>query len=278
MTRRALVVVAALGVWAALIGSASAQATVTIDRSSVRLGDRITVRMQGWPVRHPVNVSVCGNAAARGSVDCNLTDTSGYGISEFETEHLTEFVVKAPPAPCPCVIRVSNASQSLVAVTNINIVNMASAPVLGATVSSPFAVSVRVRRASGGLLGWVRSSLGGSTAYDVTVVARNRSAAVLDGVQFRGRAGRNTGDQARVIAIPAAPALMSGQEWSHTERVRLAAPVVGAFHWSVAAFGAGASERAATRTDNRPLALYVLALLLVGDLVWLTRRRLLAAR
>ena len=282
MTPRANVAALALALALSLAQLQPAKAapapSVTLDRSAVTLGDRILVELHDWPVFDAVTVSVCGNAARRGSVDCNLTDSQGLGINQFDARHVTEFVVHAPPFPCPCVVRASNATQSLVAVTPIAIADHPSGPVVGDAYQSPLAISLEVSHASQGFFAALRSAVGGPTSYDVRVTLRNRSTDVLDGVTIRVRAGRRRNDQARLVTIEGPSSLAPGASWSGQRRVTLAAPVLGRFQWTVTASGAGPAATARDATDHRPYLLYVIVLVLLGDAGWIVWRRITRSR
>ncbi|MDP1792639.1 MAG: hypothetical protein Q8K63_00770, partial [Acidimicrobiales bacterium] len=185
MKRRLLLV--ALVALTAAVGMPRASAagpTVRLDRSRVALGERVMVILEGWPSQRTVTITVCGNAARRGSVDCAVTRSQGYGISEFDRVHASSFEVAAPPAPCPCVIQVSNSTFSEVAFTPIEIVDHAVGAVVAGAVDAPLSVELEVRRAKQGVVGWLRSALGGPTTYAVTVVLRNRVGEALNDINL----------------------------------------------------------------------------------------------
>jgi hypothetical protein len=260
----------------AAIAAAASSPSVSLDRSSVTVGDRIVVTLHDWPQRGAVVISVCGNLARRGSVDCNLADSQGMPMTPY-VPPVTELVVKAPPTTCPCVIRAANSTQDIVAYTPIAIAGLPIGPVVGAVVESPLALEVTVHRAHAGVLPWLRSSLGGPTAYDVIVVVRNKSAEDLPGIRLLARAGRSAHDQARIIEITAPPNLAAGTSWTHTERVTIAAPVVGRFVWTISASGAGPSVTDEAGSHQVPLLLLLLIAAVAGVVTsmivrWVRRR------
>jgi hypothetical protein len=252
---------------------AASEPTVSLSRASVRSGESVVVRLDGWH-SHAVTVSVCGNLARRGSVDCDLFASQGVPIAPNVPESLTDFVVTAPPTTCPCVVRASDATQSEIAFTPIDVVGVPTGPVVGPPESSPLRVSVRARRAHAGLGGRIRSSLGGQTAYDVTVVIRNPSAEPLTGVRLYGWAGRSGTDQSRTLDFPAVDDLGPGQTWSHTVRVHAPSPHIGRFYWEVSVTGVGPPVHAEAVTRDVPFLLVVLILVIVGDLAAMIGRRL----
>jgi hypothetical protein len=265
-------IVALLGILAP--ADAAAEPAVTLDRSAVGLGDKVLVTLHDWPTQESVAISLCGNAAARGSIDCDLTNSLGRGIYAAQPVQAVLFRVTPPPMPCPCVIHVTNTTQSLTAFAPIEILGFPTAPVVGNTFESPLAVSMRVRKATQGLFGWVKSSLGGPTTYDLTVVVRNTSAEDVSGVRLTGRVGRTADDQARLVRITPPDVLPAGKSWTHTEEVTLAAPVAGRFVWNVTAAGAGPVARDQVAVHHWPLLLILMILVLVGDVAMMIGRRI----
>lgn len=95
------------------VGPATAQAgTVSVERvvdgPFLALGDAVAVdadlviALGGWQ-QGPVEVAVCGNAARRGSADCNLTGTRGVKVGPSSFARVV--VAATPPVACPCVVR-----------------------------------------------------------------------------------------------------------------------------------------------------------------------------
>ncbi len=275
--RRAFVALAvvAIAAWSVQMRTAAAAAapSVTLSKSTVAPGERIILTLDNWPLKANVIISTCGNAARRGSVDCNLTNSLGVGLSKFDDDHLTEFVVYAPPTTCPCVIQVATSSQSLFAYAPLEIVGHPTGAVVGNQIDPPLALDVSVGRVSDGFLGNIRSWIGGRTSYVVTVNLRNRIGEDLHDIRLRGRAGRSRTDQARTISLPAVAVLKPGATWGHTERVVLSAPVYGTFVWTVSASGAGPVAKAVTTKSHLPWLLYLLLIVLVADIAWYAKRR-----
>lgn len=280
MTRRARALTLALGVLAVLavaLPPAGAQTSsgprLVLDRNAVGIGDKVLVTLQGWPLQEAVSISLCGNAASRGSVDCDLTNSLGYGISGASPVHAVLLRVSPPPMPCPCVILATNSMQTKTAMEPINLIGHPTAPVVGNAFTSPLSVDVHARTANQGLFATLKSSLGGPTTYELTVVVRNRTGEDLTGVQLTARAGRSANDQARLIRIKPPEVLPAGTSWTHKQKVTLAAPVVGRFVWKVAASGAGPTARGESSTRHIPLLLMLLILVLAADLGAIAGRR-----
>ena len=62
--------------------------TITVDRPSIKAGDRVLVTLDGFEGT-AVTISVCGNEARRGSADCNLTASEGLGL-DLDDEAISE--------------------------------------------------------------------------------------------------------------------------------------------------------------------------------------------
>ena len=265
-------------VFALAVGAAAparaAHPTVSLERSTVRLGQRIIVRFEGWPIGPSVTAEICGNLAKRGSIDCDLVGSQGLGMRSYDRQHLVELVIRQPPAPCPCVVRAFTERQDIVVLTPLTIVGAPNTPVPVATgQQAPVAVDVRVTRASQGLIAGLRSSLGGPTPYRFTVSLRNRTSGEISGLVVRARAGHNAKDQSRTISIAAPDPLAPGATWKHTQRVTLSAPVIRGYVWTVVIGGAGPTLTGATRSSTHPYLFYALVFALIADLAWWTYRR-----
>jgi hypothetical protein len=271
-------VLVAAGAWSA--GAAVAQSapvnypSITLDRGTVHPGENIVVQFRNWQ-SHTVTVSVCGNLARRGSVDCNIVSSEGVPISRFSPEALTDFVVPVPPTTCPCVIRAANSTQTEIAYAPITLIGVPTGPLVSPSEFSPLDVTVQVRRGHAGFGAALRSSLGGATVYDVSVVLHNTSAETLTDVRPYGWAGRSKTDQARTLDLPPVGDLGPGQSWTHVARVHTPAPLLGRFFWEVSVSGAGPTVHAESVTRQAPWLLFVLIMVIVGDITVMVARRIM---
>lgn len=276
--RLMLVALVALSIPAGMPRAAAAGPTVRLDRTRVAIGERVMVILEGWPTQRTVTITVCGNAARRGSTDCAVTRSQGYGISAFDKVHASSFEVAAPPVPCPCVIQVANSTFSEVAYTPIEIIDHATGAVVAGAVDAPLAVALEVERAHRGVVGWLRSALGGPTTYAVTVEVRNRVGETLNDIKLTARAGRGGDDQARLVRFAPLRQLSANQTWRHTQHVTVPAPGIGTVIWTVAASGAGPVTRETATTHQWPLLFFGLMLVLFADVGWYGKRRLARRR
>jgi len=265
----------ALGATLAVAPSARAAAvpTIVLDRAEARTGDRVVVTLSGWT--GAVTLSVCGNLAKRGSADCNQVASQGVGLALHGPTTLAELVLSAPPTTCPCVVRAANATHDQVAAAPIVLTDVPTGPLVDpALAGPPLVVSVTARAVPAGLLGAIRSALGGPTPYDVAVVVRNRGSVTLPRVSLAGSAGRSR-SEGDSFTIPAPGPLVPGQAKRRVIRTILPAPVLGGFVWEVTASGAGPSVHAEDTAQVVPGGLLALTSVLAVDvaaIVWRRRR------
>ena len=269
----------------AFLGAPSAYATgtttgpvVTLDRTEVNPGDQIGLTIDGFSVSS-VTISVCGNEARRGSSDCNMSASEGQRLNPDGTPTPADMPVAEPPVDCPCVIRVSDRSNSEVAVTPIIIIGHAVGPVVDPPgLGTPLVVSISAQPAARGLFELIRPSLGGPATYDVTVTVKNTSTAPFSSVRVSGSAGRNPSDNLVTLTLSDPGLIGPGQTWQEVVPAVLPAPSFGTVQWRVVVAGAGPTVRATESTHYRPVLLIVLALLLVADIFMLITRRLVRRR
>lgn len=246
--------------------------TITTDRYTIRPGETVLVTLEGFD-GNAVTLSVCGNQARRGSVDCNLPASEGVRLDRDGTSTLAELPVTAPVPTCPCLIRASTRTFDQLAVAPIELIGHPVGPIVGSSTLAPLDLSVSARRAPHGLVANLRSALGGPTGYDVTVSVRNTSTERLENVLLAGTAGRNNDDDVARLEIPAPGPLDPGQTWEKVIRSELPAPVLGGFVWGVTASGAGPPVRAEQSSSSFPLGLAFLAVVFVVDVGAICWRR-----
>ncbi len=246
------------------------QPSLAVEPGTVAPGDPVAVTVSGFRARN-VTLTVCGNAAARGSVDCNQAASEGLGLRTEVTQR--EYVVHAPPMPCPCVLRVASRTQDEVAVAPIDLIGHPVGEVVRSDTSRLIDVSIEARRAPEGVVEQLRSALGGPTRYEVEVTVRNRSGLPLDGLVVTAAARRGATDVGAEVDLPEVGLLAPGASWSHASSATVPAPVLGDVVWEARASGAGPVVAASSSSRPVPYLLVVLVALLVGDLVAIASRR-----
>lgn len=279
---RTLIAAGALLAGTALGAPVSAQPntsgpTVWLDRAEATPGDSVIVTVSGFDAR-PVTISVCGNEARRGSVDC---DMRGSRARETQPDGPigTGLTVSAPPTPCPCIVRVSTQDNRMIAVAPIVIVGHPVADVVGAsTADQPLIADIVAESASAAVGDQLRSSLGGPTTYDVTVRVTNTATFEIADATVAATFTRGRFDDTRNIDLPNPGPLAPGQTWEKTVTVDVPALTFGDVEWSATVSGQGPAATATDSTSSRPLLLYVLGMILVIDLMILLWRVVARAR
>lgn len=250
--------------------------TITADRTRVRPGDEVVIAFNGWRSLN-ATLSVCGNLARRGSPDCDQIDSAGVSLAVGAPRMISEFTVNLPPVPCPCVIEALSIDHSEASFAPIDIVGAPVAPVATAAVRPPV-LAIAVRTASRGIVEALRSTLGGPTSYDVTVVLHNPSTEPISDLALTASAGRNATSQIRSVDLPSSGIVAAGATWSHVTHVVIPAPVIGHFIWDVIASGSGPPVHAEVRTKATPWGLIAVAGLLVADVTLMVARRVRRSR
>lgn len=247
--------------------------TAQLDRYSMRIGDRVTITVAGF-TRRGVTATVCGNDGLRGSVDCNLAGAEGIEIEGNGVPDSQTMTIVEPPQPCPCIIRVASSDNSEVAFVDITLVGHPTAPPVTTERRSlePLAVGVTAEPVDGGGLSRLRSSLGGSLEFEVTVTVSNGSNVDASGVSIAASVGRGLDDVIEVLDLPSPGVIARGQTWTQTVRAELPAPSFGTYLWRVDVSGDRPTVQATDTTSHLPGLLIVAVLVLVADLLYLAFR------
>ncbi len=280
----AQVVVGAAAAATLVLGSpAAAQTTVTgpsvtLQTSQLAPGDFAVYTLEGFEARSVV-VAFCGNDGLRGSMDCNMTESDGLPLSRTAATTTSRSPVAAPPAPCPCIVRVSSPNNDEVAATSITIVGHPIAELVAPSgFVQPLTIEVDAEPASGGLMDAIRSSVGGPKTYAVEVSVRNRSNTAVRGVRLSGQAGRTPTDELASIDTDDIEVIEPGQTVTQVVEVELPSLSLGGAQWRVTASGVGPSITATDTSSRSAWLLWVLAVVLVVDLVILALRLLMRRR
>lgn len=275
--RWAVLSIAALLACGAVAESALAQSTpagpsVELDRTSLVLGDDVVVTVSGFENR-TVSVSVCGNEARRGTVDCDLRGSAGLQLNADLSPTTIQIVVRRPPAPCPCVVRVASRSNDEIALAPVQIRGVPTEPVEGGTTpEESLEVTVHAQPADVGVVARSKSLLGGSTVYDVTVTVKNRSLVPLSRVALAASVSRGGDDDLAVVPVSDPGSLEPGATWQQVVRASIPSPSIGTLRWEATASGAGPSVTATSTTEQRPWLLAAVLSLLVVDVLFLGLR------
>jgi hypothetical protein len=145
-------------------------------------------------------------------------------------------------------------------------------PVASAAVSQALTASLVVERSDRGTSGWLKASLGGSTAYDVHITIRNTSSDPVGRVAIDGHVGRGGDDVQAEIGLPSPGTIGAGETWDRVVQVTLPAPVFGNAYWTVDVSSDGPTVTASDETSHLPGLLILLVVVLVVDLLVLAVR------
>lgn len=245
-----------------------------VDRAEVNPQGVVVVTFSGWRTRN-VTLSVCGNGAVRGSSDCNTTASEGIGLRRDAELSRRDFYVYPPPVPCPCVLRAASPTNDEVATTPIAITGHPIAPIVYPEGFEALEIDVRAVQATSGAVDWLRSALGGPTDFDVTISVRNRSPEPVSSITISGAVTRHGRDIA-TLSLPTIGEIAAEDGWQSTVRTEVPAPSLGEVVWEVHGSGARASVSSTTSTRLVPWLLFVLVVVLAGDLGLIAGRRLVA--
>ena len=270
---------AALGVaFTASAQSTVSGPTVTLDRYELTPGEQVDLTMDGFQADF-VTMAFCGNEGRRGSVDCNMQASQAREINSDGSPTVAQMTVAAPPAPCPCIVRVSSQDNREIAVVSITIVGHPVVDAVGGSaVDQPLAVDIRAVVAPDGLSDELRSSLGGATMYDVTVQVTNSGTFAVENVAVASTYTRTRYDDVRTVDIPSAGRLDAGATWEQTVQVEVPSLTFGDVQWNATVSGFGPSVQATDTTSQLPVLLLLLGVVLVADVFVLVVRFLMRRR
>lgn len=231
--------------------------SVSLLSTDVVVGTQVSLRIAGF-ASTVVTIQVCGNEARRGSVDCNIAEALTIDFPREATTLLAEFTIPKPPVPCPCIVQVASQRFDEVAVAAVNLLGHPSAPVVDeGTAPIPLQVSIAAERSRASWWARTRTSLAGSTAYDVTVIVKNVSASVVSGTALDVEVGRDVDDLIRTVAFPEVGDLAPQEVWRQTVRTKLSSPVYGTVVWRATATVFNRSTTASTTSRNHPVLFVV---------------------
>jgi hypothetical protein len=239
---------------------------VSLDRTDVEIGSDLRVTVEDFE-SPKVILAICGNEGRRGSGDCNMVASMAESLAADGAPTVITMQAAAPPAPCPCIVRVSSRLDDEVAVATFTLIGHPVAPVVDSpTLVDPFAVTISARPAAKGAFAWSRASLGGPASYDVTATVRNRSTVPLRVIRVTGSAGRSAGNDLVTFGFDEPETIEPGQTWAQTVSASVPAPSFGVIKWRLVATSSGPAVTATSSTTHRPWLLLLLAIMLVVDL------------
>ncbi len=252
--------------------------SVTLETTQLSPGDFAVYTLEGFEARSVV-VAFCGNDGLRGSMDCNMTESDGLPLSRTAATTTSRSPVAVPPAPCPCIVRVSSPNNDEVAATPITIVgHPTTQPVAPTGFVQPLTVDVKVEPAEAGLMDGIRSSVGGPKTYTVDVSVKNRSNTAVRNVRLSGQVGRTPTEELAAIDADHIEVIEPGQTVTQLLDVELPSLSLGEAQWRVTASGVGPSITATDTSSRSAWLLWVLVVVLAVDVLILAVRLLMRVR
>jgi hypothetical protein len=128
------VTTAVLAAWTAVpaapavaAGAAGTQPQVVVNPVAAAPGARVLVTGRGFPPTSDVQAQICGDRAAQGSVDCDLSASQEVATTQDGRFQLT-LVVTMPPKPCPCVVMVLDFALTATPTTPFTVIGAPTAP------------------------------------------------------------------------------------------------------------------------------------------------------
>lgn len=263
--------------WAAADAPVKTAPTVAIEQTSTATGPVWIVRLEAWP-NSPVNVSICGDAARRGSQDCDQRGTQTVRIQADGSASTT--LAMTPPIGCPCVVRAETLTHDLVVTLPVDLPGV---PMLRPeeVPPDPFVViPARELEVHATVVGnddsfgdALTASFGGAAARTLVLELHNTGSHDMTGLSMSGAVGPDA-STGTPLALPKVAHLGPGERQTLRVPVTLAAPAVGTYvvHGRIAGLESPIVFDA--ETANMPWALVIGAVLvLVGMVLLVVRRR-----
>jgi hypothetical protein len=251
--------------------SARPEATVTLDRTEAKVGDTVTVELAGFPAGN-LYIEVCGNEGLRGSADCDLTTA----ITSFATPEGTGralFKIGEPPIGCPCVVRVSDLSQSVVVGTPITLTGVKVLSAAERPASARLERKLEVTSATLTGSGPWTSQLGAAGQRTLVLTLHNTGGAPLTNPGLSIAVGRGSSANT-VVDTPDLGTLKPGEEQTYSIPVTLELPAFGKYTVEGEILGLDEVVTFSATTTTYPWGLGGLLALVIGLFVtWRIQRR-----
>ncbi|MEV4694654.1 hypothetical protein AB0K27_26515 [Micromonospora echinospora] len=104
---------------------AATRPAIVVPSGPLTVGQRVTVTLRGWPVG-PVHLTVCGNDARRGALDC--ANEQATTVQAPAGTGMAPILLAAPPVACPCVLRAADLSGAAQVTAALPLSGVTAAP------------------------------------------------------------------------------------------------------------------------------------------------------
>jgi hypothetical protein len=269
-------VVASAADASATLGSGRQGATISVTPSSVAVGETTRVDFDRWP-EGIATAQVCGNRAQRGSSDCDQLGAASARIPDTGASSVTIRVLE-PPVGCPCVVRATSLTGSVVRIAPIDLIGVPGGVDIPAVVGPPSAVALQVQSSlQEARTSFPRSwagAFGAPVDHELVLTVRNLGDHEVAGLRVAGTVGHHerNGDP---FSAPLPPVPAGATRTVHVP-VTVPMPSWGSWHVTGAIYGATTPIEFTVKTKHDPWALELavpLALLLVARVLRIRERR-----
>ncbi len=242
-------------------------------------GDTVVVRLEGWPAG-PVDVTVCGNAARRGSEDCALVGGQAVAVRPTGVTSL-DLPITTPPVPCPCVLRASTAGSDVVLTVPIDLRGVPTGTELPPDPSGSRGENLTVHAtlqaaAQHGPASWA-PVFAGPVRRTLLVTLENRGTAALTNLRVVGTVGRGA-SSGEPIPVRRVARLEPGKRRTVSLPVRISAPAWGDYVVAGRVYGSDEAVAFRVKTTNDAWGLALLLPLALLVMAHALRRRERASR
>ncbi len=234
-------------------------------------GESVSITGTGWPAHRLLQAAVCGGGPLAVSSECDLTHAIEFGSADNGVV-AASLTASVPPAPCPCVILVTQVNPSA---TESLPVTIEGAPTGSIPTPFPARPSVRVFGVEVVSQSSWTSWFGAAAPRELVVTVHNRGSLAVRPLLV---ASWIDGSDNYVITSPRPKRLRAGGTTQLTAPFSLSTFANGQFVVVGTVTGTGFDDRFSNVTATTPWGLYILLILLaVGVLLavaaFLGRRR-----
>ena len=261
---RAVAVVAGAVLLASVLATAQASFAADSPRAALELstqhaapGEYVVARLDRWPAG-VVMLSTCGNAARRGSRDCDLLGAQSVKVARVGPT-IFDLKLTVPPVGCPCVVRASDSSNAVVRTVPFVLLGVSDGPELADTGAGAPSVRVtaKVEDADASWLRSASSAVGAGGTRRLVVTVRNTGASDVSGLRMNAIVGRDE-HSGSVASTRSLPTLAAGRSRRFVMSVDLPTPTFGDYVVYGSVAGTTTSVPFRATTSSEPWALWLL--------------------
>jgi hypothetical protein len=266
---RAAVAATVAGLVALAPAGAGADAVVGVSANTVEPGQTLLVSSRGWAPGTILTMELCGRQGAGGSADCAVAQQRMATADDRGSINET-MEVAVPPAPCPCVVKVSSMTRDAFAVAPVTVVGAPfdDTPLPSESVTPRLEIVDAHLEGTGPWTAW----FGASPQRDLVVTLRNPGVSAVEGAGLYITAGKADHPTRVVSSAPLTPVLPRATKTVRVP-VALGALWYGKATVRVAIAGLADGPEVAATTSSHPWGLAVLVVITLQLLLLAVRNR-----